>query len=254
MSDKKNTCAVHKFPADPSWLKFYLYLFSDNHKIMSSAVIWFCWIMAKNIKFPTNAIWINIFFLPATKMIWLITIWCKTYEELKNTPGIITVNRTKQSRTWALVTWSMVLNPSQETLSLPWWLSGKEPACQCRRPRFNPWVGKFPWRRKWQPTPVFLPGKFHAQRSLMHSSLWGLKEADTTEWVSIYTHCLSNTDGYAETRGDTVKKFMQIHSHSSENHSEHHPHPHIVDQKLHLQTWSLPCKVKTNEDPKNCYL
>ena len=115
LSDKKNTCTVHKFPADPSWLKFYSHLFSDNHNIMSSAVIWFCWIMAKNIKFSMNAIWINIFFLPATKLFWLITIWCKKYEELKNTSGIITVNRTKQSRTWALVTWSMALNPSQET-------------------------------------------------------------------------------------------------------------------------------------------
>ena len=37
---------------------------------------------------------------------------------------------------------------------------------QCRRPRFNPRVGKIPWRRKWQPAPVFLPGKFHGQRSL----------------------------------------------------------------------------------------
>ena len=42
---------------------------------------------------------------------------------------------------------------------LPWWLSGKESACQCRRCRrhgFDPWVEKIPWRRKWQPTPVFL--------------------------------------------------------------------------------------------------
>ena len=38
---------------------------------------------------------------------------------------------------------------------------------QCRRPRFNPWVKKIPWRRKWQPTPVFLPGEFHGQRSLV---------------------------------------------------------------------------------------
>ena len=48
--------------------------------------------------------------------------------------------------------------------------SGKEPTCQCRRQRrcgFNPWVGKIPWRRKWQPTPLFLPGKSHGQRSLV---------------------------------------------------------------------------------------
>ena len=47
---------------------------------------------------------------------------------------------------------------------------GKEPACQCRRckrHRFDPWIGKIPWRRKWQPTPVFLPGESHGQRSLV---------------------------------------------------------------------------------------
>ena len=46
---------------------------------------------------------------------------------------------------------------------------------------FNPWVGKIPWRRKWQPTPVFLPGESHGQRSLMGYSPWGHKESDTTE-------------------------------------------------------------------------
>ena len=42
-------------------------------------------------------------------------------------------------------------------IGLPWWLSGKQSTCQCRRLGFSPWVGKIPWRRKWQPTPVFLP-------------------------------------------------------------------------------------------------
>ena len=49
---------------------------------------------------------------------------------------------------------------------LPWWLSGNEPACQWSRCRSDPWVGKIPWRRTWLPTPVFLPGEFHGQRSL----------------------------------------------------------------------------------------
>ena len=40
---------------------------------------------------------------------------------------------------------------------LPWWLSGEESTYQCRRLLFDPWVGKIPWRRKWQPNPVFLP-------------------------------------------------------------------------------------------------
>ena len=45
-----------------------------------------------------------------------------------------------------------------------WWLGDKEWAWQCRSCEFNPWVGKIPWRRKWQPTPVFLPGKSQGQR------------------------------------------------------------------------------------------
>ena len=52
---------------------------------------------------------------------------------------------------------------------------------QCARPRFGPWVGKIPWRRKWQPTPVLLPGKSHGRRSLVGYSLWGRKESDMTE-------------------------------------------------------------------------
>ena len=46
---------------------------------------------------------------------------------------------------------------------------------------FDPWVGKVPWRRERKPTPVFLPGEFHGQRSLMDYSPWDLKESDTTE-------------------------------------------------------------------------
>ena len=47
--------------------------------------------------------------------------------------------------------------------------------------RFDPWAGNIPWRREWQPTPVFLPGEFHGQRSLAGYSLWGHKESDVTE-------------------------------------------------------------------------
>ena len=58
---------------------------------------------------------------------------------------------------------------------LPRWLSSKESACQCRRHEFDPWVRKIPWKRKWQPTPVFLPGESHGERSLVGYSLWGPK-------------------------------------------------------------------------------
>ena len=52
---------------------------------------------------------------------------------------------------------------------------------QCGRPGFDPWVGKFPWRRKWQPTPVFLLGKSHGPTSPVGYSPWSRKESDTTE-------------------------------------------------------------------------
>ena len=58
---------------------------------------------------------------------------------------------------------------------------GKASACIAGEPGFDPWVGKIPWRRKWQPTPVFLPGKSHGRRSLVGYSPWGRKESDTTE-------------------------------------------------------------------------
>ena len=57
-------------------------------------------------------------------------------------------------------------------------LSGRESICQCRRCRFDTWVGKICFSRKWQPIPVFLPGKFHGQRSLVGYSPWGGKELD----------------------------------------------------------------------------
>ena len=83
--------------------------------------------------------------------------------------------------------------------------SGKEPACHCRRCRrrgFDPWVGKIPWRRAWQPTPVFLPGESHGQRSLVGCSPWGHKESDTTEQLSTHTQgCRKLRVGWGELYG-----------------------------------------------------
>ena len=74
---------------------------------------------------------------------------------------------------------------------LPWWSNGKESALQYRGCRFNPWVGKVPWRRKWQPTPVFLPGESHGLRSLVGYSPQGRRVGHThtrthTLFESIY--------------------------------------------------------------------
>ena len=58
---------------------------------------------------------------------------------------------------------------------------------RCKRWRFSPWAGKIPWRRKWQPTPVLLPGKSHGRRSLAGYSPWGRRESGMPEWLSIHT-------------------------------------------------------------------
>ena len=81
-------------------------------------------------------------------------------------------------------TWYYAFAQNHRTVQhkgLPWWLRRKSICLQCWRPGFDPWVGKIPWRREWQPTPVLLPGKSHGQRSLVGYSPWGHKESVTTE-------------------------------------------------------------------------
>ena len=71
-------------------------------------------------------------------------------------------------------------------LSFPGGTSGHEPTSQCRRHKrcgFSPWVGKIPWRRAWQPTPVFLPGESHGQRSLAGYSLLLLPSRFSRVWL-----------------------------------------------------------------------
>ena len=85
---------------------------------------------------------------------------------------------------------------AKRIIGLPGWLSGKKSACQCReckRHGCDPWVGKIPWRRKWQLTPVFLPGEFHGQSSLAGYSPRGRKESDKTEGLSTHTHTHTHT-------------------------------------------------------------
>ena len=76
---------------------------------------------------------------------------------------------------------------------LPWWLSGKESACQRRRLRFDPWVRKIPWRRKCQPTPVSLPEESHGQRSLTGYSPWGHKRLSNWAPTQVGTHTHTHT-------------------------------------------------------------
>ena len=83
---------------------------------------------------------------------------------------------------------------------LPRWNSGKKSTCQWRKSKrfgFETWVGKTPWSRKWQPTPVFLPGKFHGQRSLAATvervtehQMWLTDWAEIFWIIFIYQTCL----------------------------------------------------------------
>ena len=82
-----------------------------------------------------------------------------------------------------LSNWTVQYNPGGT--------SGIEPTCQCRRGkrrRFDPCVGKIPWRRAWKPTPVFLPGGSHGQRSLVGYSPWDRREKDGQKRLSKHAH------------------------------------------------------------------
>ena len=72
--------------------------------------------------------------------------------------------------------------------SILWWLRRLSVCLQCGRLGFHPWVGKIRWRRKWQSTPVLLPGESHEQRSLVGYSPWSRKELDTTERLNLLTY------------------------------------------------------------------
>ena len=72
-----------------------------------------------------------------------------------------------------------------ESRGLPWWLSGKNPPDNAED-RLDLWVRKISWSRNWQPTPVFLPGESHGQRSLAGYRAWGRKELETTQWLNTH--------------------------------------------------------------------
>ena len=121
---------------------------------------------------------------------------------LSSNRGPLTSNRGHNCRSaclgahfglWKMLLWERDKRPGQGSealnqfnriwapIGLPRWLKWWSICLQCRRPGFDPWVGKIPWRRKWQPTPVVLPRKLHGRRSLVDYSPWGCKESDTTE-------------------------------------------------------------------------
>ena len=95
----------------------------------------------------------------------------------------------------------------KELRGLPWWCSGKEYACQCRRHEFEPLVGKIPWRRKWQPTPGFLLENSIDRGAWRATSPWGHEELDITEHAC---HTKSSEPGSEEREQKSFKILKQV--------------------------------------------
>ena len=95
---------------------------------------------------------------------------------------------------------------------LPRWHSGKESTCQrrrCKKRRFDPWVGKMAWSVKWQPASVFLPGKFHGQRSREGYHPWGHRVRQ--DWATKHAHTCAHAHTHTQTHTHTHYIFF-IHS------------------------------------------
>ena len=128
---------------------------------------------------------------------------------------------------WIVLLWTLgcvylfkVEFPLDMWLGLLRWCRGEESACQrrrCQKHGFSPWVRKIPWRRRWQPSPVILPGKFYEQRG-QRTTVYGVtEESDTTERPSAHTGYVPKS-GIAGWCGNSAFSFLKnLHSafHSS---------------------------------------
>ena len=122
--------------------------------------------------------------------------------------------------------------PSQLKGGLPWWLRRQRVHLQCRRLRFNPCVRKIPWRRPWQPTPVFLPGESRGQRSLVGYSPWGRKESDITEQLTLFQYKRStNVQVISVTK--SCLTFCNLMDCSTPGFPVHHQLPELAQTHVH---------------------
>ena len=128
---------------------------------------------------------------------------------------------------------------------LPWWLSGKETACQCRRFKFDPWVGKTSWRRNGYPLQYSCLGQFHGQRSPADCSPRDHKELDTTKQLKY---------------SNTVALYPKLPSRSEKSQSGRQRLPHKSTQKgggsksrclspLHTSKKDLRSSRRSDQDP-----
>ena len=123
-------------------------------------------------------------------------------------------------------------------MDLPSSSVGKESTCQCRRPRFDPWVRKISWKRKWQPTPVFLPGKSHGLRSLLGYSPRGRK---SQRWLNHHQHCHEVTKGWTQLSNwahshtcTCVRTHTHTHTHMLSYYCQSVAHPFYHQLPIHM--------------------
>ena len=145
---------------------------------------------------------------------------------------------------------------------LPWWLRWQRICPQCGRPGFNPWVGKIPWRRKWQLTPEFLPGEFHGQRSLVGYIPWDCKELDMTERLTLHSFLRLNNILLWDFPGGSVVKNLPAVQESQVPplgwedplEEEMATHSSILDGNSHGQRRLVNCVVHgfTKESDMSC--
>ena len=113
----------------------------------------------------------------------------------------------------------------------PLWLRWLRICLQCRRPGFDPWIRKIPRRREWLPTPVFLTGISHGQRSLVGYSPWGRKDSDTTEQL---THTHTHTQMlHGQTGAPGIQRWRGWNSHLQHHHF-------YSSSQAHLHTMECP--------------
>ena len=158
--------SVRIFPMQSSfWFLHFIWLFFVfNWRIIALQCVGFCYtIMCISYKYIHSP---SLWSLPSHP-IWLLTFIAEHWAELP-----------VWHSSFPLATCS---TPGSAYMGLPRRRSGKEPSCKFRRCGLDPWAGKIPWRRKWQPTPVLLSGKSHGQRSLAGYHPQGHKESDTTQ-------------------------------------------------------------------------
>ena len=129
---------------------------------------------------PTVARWLPVHVLFFTSLSERVCFFPKRRSRI---PGFLVIVLSLGQVTWFTI-WATREAPRRLLVSPQndWWLRLQR-ICrlQCRRLGFDPWVGKIPWRRERLPTPIFLLGELHGQRSLAGYSSWGLKEWDMTE-------------------------------------------------------------------------